>query len=330
MFVLNIRAGNTAVCLATKSRSSHEKGVIKTRILLLFSAGEQLTTASNHAMVEVAEYKAKLRKLRQQLEEKTEQWSELREELEKLQEMTDKLKSENLELCQDARAAKTYRDELDVLRERAEKVDKLEAELLRYKDKMNDIEFFKSRVEELREDNRILVETKEMLEEQLASSRKRCEKILELENDIIRFKGDIERLQHERENDRSKIKELMEENSALLLSQKNSVSESQSLLAEMEAMKGNYSGSDLNILSEQLGKDAVSRVHRLELDNQRLQRELEAARSERNKVEKEVVHEFESENRKITANMSKLEEQVTLSQIIVQFLFPHFTLSGSA
>ena len=44
---------------------------------------------------------------------------------------------------------------------------------IRYKDKMNDIDFFKSRVEELREDNRILVETKEMLEEQLAGSRKR-------------------------------------------------------------------------------------------------------------------------------------------------------------
>ena len=42
------------------------------------------------------------------------------------------LRTENLELCQDARAAKTYRDKLDVLRERAEKVNKLEAELLRY------------------------------------------------------------------------------------------------------------------------------------------------------------------------------------------------------
>ena len=186
-----------------------------------------MTTASNHAMVEVAEYKAKLRKLRQQLDEKTEKWSEVREELEKLQEVTDKLKSENLELCQDARAAKTYRDELDVLRERAEKVDKLEAELLRYKDKMNDIEFFKSRVEELREDNRILVETKDMLEEQLATARKRSEKILELENDIIHFKGDIERLQHEKEGDRARIKDLVDENAALALSQKNSMSESQ-------------------------------------------------------------------------------------------------------
>ena len=121
------------------------------------------------------------------------------EELEKVQAVSSRLKTENLELCQDARAAKTYRDELDVLRERAEKVDKLEAELLRYKDKMNDIEFFKSRVEELREDNRILVETKEMLEEQLAGSRKRCEAVLGLENDLIRVQGDLERLQHERE-----------------------------------------------------------------------------------------------------------------------------------
>ena len=161
--------------------------------------GDKLTAATSNAMVEVAEYKAKLRKLRQQVEEKTEQLSETREELEKVQAVSSRLKTENLELCQDARAAKTYRDELDVLRERAEKVDKLEAELLRYKDKMNDIEFFKSRVEELREDNRILVETKEMLEEQLAGSRKRCEAVLGLENDLIRVQGDLERLQHERE-----------------------------------------------------------------------------------------------------------------------------------
>ena len=161
--------------------------------------GDKLTAITSNAMVKVAEYKAKLRKLRQQVEEKTEQLSETREELEKVQAVSSRLKTENLELCQDARAAKTYRDELDVLRERAEKVDKLEAELLRYKDKMNDIEFFKSRVEELREDNRILVETKEMLEEQLAGSRKRCEAVLGLENDLIRVQGDLERLQHERE-----------------------------------------------------------------------------------------------------------------------------------
>merc|ERR1719336_2501317 len=68
-------------------------------------------------------------------------------------------------------------------------------------------------------------------------------------------------------------------------------------------MKGS-SGKDLNLLSEQLGKDAVSRVHKLELENQRLLRELEAA-----KADKVVVHEHEAEAKKIHANIVKLEEQ---------------------
>ena len=57
-------------------------------------------------------------------------------------------------MIQDARAARAWRDEADILRERAGRVDALEAEVARYKDKMTDIEFYKTRVEELREDNR--------------------------------------------------------------------------------------------------------------------------------------------------------------------------------
>ena len=33
----------------------------------------------------------------------------------------------------------------------------------------------------------------------------------------------------------------------------------------MEAMKGSVTSKDLNLLSEQLGKDAVTRVHRLQM-----------------------------------------------------------------
>ncbi len=36
--------------------------------------------------------------------------------------------------------------------------------------------------------------------------RKRCEAVLGLENELIKFRGEIERLQHERDQDRSKIK----------------------------------------------------------------------------------------------------------------------------
>lgn len=59
-----------------------------------------------------------------------------------------------MELGQDARAARALRDEADMLRERASRVDALEAEVTRYRDKMADVEFYKTRVEELREDNR--------------------------------------------------------------------------------------------------------------------------------------------------------------------------------
>ena len=76
-------------------------------------------------------------------------------------------------------------------------------------------------------------------------------------------------------------------------------------------MKGS-SGKDLNLLSEQLGKDAVSRVHKLELENQRLLRELEAA-----KADKVVVHEQEAETRKVHANLIKLEDQVQFEILLL-------------
>ena len=49
---------------------------------------------------------------------------------------------------------------MDVLRERAERADYLEIEVQKFREKLTDAEFYKTRVEELREDNRMLVETK--------------------------------------------------------------------------------------------------------------------------------------------------------------------------
>lgn len=60
----------------------------------------------------------------------------------------------------EAKRAAAYRDELDVLRERSERADKLEVEVQKFRDKLTDSDFYKIRVEELREDNRMLLETK--------------------------------------------------------------------------------------------------------------------------------------------------------------------------
>lgn len=47
----------------------------------------------------------------------------------------------------DARTARTYRDELDALRERAIKADKLESEVGRYREQLHKMEFYKAKVE---------------------------------------------------------------------------------------------------------------------------------------------------------------------------------------
>ncbi|GFS38409.1 protein Daple, partial [Trichonephila inaurata madagascariensis] len=72
----------------------------------------------SHLIVELADVKARLRKLQQEVEEKNEGITELKEELEKSKESQCKLRQENLELIQDALTAKTYRDEIDILKER--------------------------------------------------------------------------------------------------------------------------------------------------------------------------------------------------------------------
>lgn len=135
-------------------------------------------------------------------------------------------------MLSDARSARAYRDELDALREKAIRVDKLESELSRYKEKLHDIEFYKARVEvhacacrihgfilttqldtflfvcrvtcrfcyygglkELKEDNQVLLETKTMLEEQLDACRTRSDKLHLLEKENLQLKSKIHDLE---------------------------------------------------------------------------------------------------------------------------------------
>lgn len=55
--------------------------------------------------------------------------------------------SQNQSLSCEARSVRVYRDEVDSLRERAARVDRLETELSRCKEKLNDVHFYKTRVE---------------------------------------------------------------------------------------------------------------------------------------------------------------------------------------
>ena len=73
---------------------------------------------------------------------------------------------------------------------------------------------------------RILIDTNEMLDDQLKQSRKRGELVLDLETEILKYKQHINELTLEKESDLEKINELYEENAQLQLLTKTALNES--------------------------------------------------------------------------------------------------------
>ncbi|XP_023727348.1 girdin isoform X2 [Cryptotermes secundus] len=263
---------------------------------------------SHHMAVELADWKARLRKQRQELEEKSEALVECKEDLEHNKILITKLRQEVQELMQDARAAKAYRDELDAVRERAERVEKLELEVQRYREKLSDIEFYKTRVEELREDNRVLLETREMLEEQLQRARKRGEHVLELESEIIKYKQQLNDFTLEREANQEKLQELFEENAQLQLLTKSALNENSTLDIESDNTDDFDGGSGDNSLSEQLSSNAQARALKLELENRRLLSTIDSLKESSFHESSNKILELEKDRKKLSLKVDQLQE----------------------
>ncbi|KAM8771501.1 girdin-like isoform 2-T2 [Acanthopagrus schlegelii] len=244
------------------------------------SMQQQQAGTQQHLAVELADSKAKIRRLRQELEEKSEQMLDCRHELEDMEAELKRIQQENSQLLIDARAARTYRDELDSLRERAIKADKLESEVGRYREQLHKMEFYKAKVEEVKEDNRVLQETKEVLADQLEGWRARSDKIHQLEKHTLLLKARVHDMEQEREADRRRIEELQEENLALCLAQRRSMEESQHLGWELEQLsKTTENSQGQQTLSEEVSERTCSRMLKLEKENQSLLRTIEELRA---------------------------------------------------
>ncbi|CAB3379887.1 Hypothetical predicted protein [Cloeon dipterum] len=233
-------------------------------------------TNAMHHVVEIAEWKSKLRRKTQELEEKAESFMECREELENTKELVSKLKQEVSDLSSSARSAKMYRDELDAARLKAERCERVEAELGRARDKLRDLEFLKSLTSELQSDNRLLVDRTQDLEEQLSRARARSEAIIDLEAQIARLKQSHSDNNQEREELHEKIRELTEENTQLQLRQL-SLSRSDPINGsqELDTNLNDGVGTGGSLL-EQLQTSAQSEVVKLKMENSRLRAELES------------------------------------------------------
>uniref|UniRef100_A0A8C1FSD3 Coiled-coil domain containing 88C n=1 Tax=Cyprinus carpio carpio TaxID=630221 RepID=A0A8C1FSD3_CYPCA len=266
-----------------------------------------------HLTVELADTKAKLRRSRQDLEEKAEQLIDAKNEIERLDAEIQKLKQENMQLLAEARSVRAYRDEGDALRERAGKVDRLETELARCKEKLNDIHFYKTRIEELREDNITLLETKSMLEEQLSGARGRCDKLHELEKENLQLRSKLHDIEIDRDSDKKRLEELLEENMLLEISQKQSMNESAHLGWELEQLaKNNEVNEARKSFVFELNETASSRLLKLEKENQCLQSTIQELRESSINMEEGQLHtlELERENQ----SLSKKVHLISLDQ----------------
>uniref|UniRef100_A0A8B9FRJ8 Girdin n=1 Tax=Amazona collaria TaxID=241587 RepID=A0A8B9FRJ8_9PSIT len=227
-----------------------------------------------------------------------------------------RLQQENMNLLSDARSARVYRDELDALREKAIRVDKLESEVSRYKERLHDIEFYKARVEELKEDNQVLLETKTMLEDQLEGTRARSDKLHELEKENLQLKAKLHDMEMERDMDRKKIEELMEENMTLEMAQKQSMDESLHLGWELEQMNRTTELSEVpqKSLGHEVNELTSSRLLKLEMENQSLLKTVEELQSAVGSVEgsSSRILKMEKENQRLSKKVIiSLENEIS-------------------
>ncbi|XP_019204097.1 protein Daple isoform X2 [Oreochromis niloticus] len=277
------------------------------------SAGAALSKEEKqHLSVELADTKAKLRRYRQELEEKTEQLMDSRHEVQRLDQELQRLKQENQSLSVEARSARVYRDEVDSMRERAARVDRLETELSRCKEKLNDVHFYKTRVEELREDNLTLLETKVLLEEQLSASRGRCDKLHTLEKDNLLLRSKIHDLEMERDSERRRLEELVEENMLLEIGQKQSMNESAHLGWELEQLTKNHDNTNTETrksLVDELNECVSSRMLKLEKENRELQASIERLKEENHLLQEQQLHtqELDRENQSLSNKLERLQ-----------------------
>ncbi|XP_061842830.1 protein Daple isoform X2 [Nerophis lumbriciformis] len=292
---------------------SSERDYLERADVLVKNGGASLSKEEKqHVSVELADTKAKLRRSRQELEEKTEHLMDSRHEVERQHQELQRLKQENQSLSCEARSVRLYRDEVDSLREKGARVERLETELSRCKEKLNDVHFYKARMEELREDNLTLLETKTLLEEQLAASRGRCDKVHTLEKDNLLMQAKIHHLEMERESERQRVEELQEENMLLEIGQKQSMNESAHLGWELEQLskhQDNCSSETRKSFVHELNECVSSRVLKLEKENGELQASVERLKEEKHLLQERELHGqvLDRENQTLSKKVEHLQ-----------------------
>ncbi|CAF0838079.1 unnamed protein product [Rotaria sordida] len=250
--------------------------------------------------IEITEYKTKMRQMKSDLDDKMDTIETMREEFELLQTELNRIKNENIELNQNARLTRLYRDEIDTLNDKLIKMEKYQQELERYKERFNDFDTLKNRLEELQNENQLLSQARSHLEQQIEEYRYRINEMLQSEIDIKKFQHDIETITHERDMIRERLSNLLEDKVRLELDLNSTTHTVDTLNNELNQVKlrQDFDESRSSSISFQIQQTIKNRLLKYDIDNKQLNDQLTALKErydidmhmKRIDEEKRIIH----------------------------------------
>ncbi|KAL6117368.1 uncharacterized protein ACO6RY_15168 [Pungitius sinensis] len=270
--------------------------------------------------LQLADSKANLRRLKQQLEDKGDQILDYNLEIQTMEDQLKKLHKENRSLQGEVRGMRALRDELDCARERAARGEQLQTELQSCKHRLRSLELTRTQLKEQQQLCAALQETKVLLEEQLADARARCTSLRELERDNILLRHRIIDVEGERDIERQRVDELLEMNMSLEADFRlnNNNNGGSNVAAAVHAGHGRFLQSELDSeeemvalidekpLSVEVGEASALMLLGAEQENADLRRQLE---------ELQAQQEAESPEAKDELACLKTEHENTLREL---------------
>ncbi|XP_042532458.1 coiled-coil domain-containing protein 88B isoform X2 [Dipodomys spectabilis] len=179
--------------------------------------------ASHHLALQLANAKAQVRRLRQELEEKAELLLDSQAEVQGLEAEIRKLRQEAQALSGPAKRAELYREEAEALRERAGRLPRLQEELRRCRERLQEAEACRGRLEEERALSGALEASKALLEEQLEAARERSARLHETQRENLLLRTRLGEAHAELGSLRHQVDQLVEENVELELELRRSL-----------------------------------------------------------------------------------------------------------
>ncbi|XP_061756165.1 coiled-coil domain containing 88A isoform X2 [Nerophis ophidion] len=255
--------------------------------------------------LQLADSKARVRRLKQQLDDKGDQLLDYKQEIHLMEEEIKKLQKKSRCLQNEARVTRAMRDELDCVRERAARADHLQHEVQSCKQRLHGLEVTRTQLKEQQQLCAALQETRELLEGQLADARTRCSSLRELEKDNLLLRQRLMDVEADRDTERQRVDELLEMNMSLEADLRQcdgggALSRRRFLQSAEDSDEELREPIDHKPLSVEVGEASALRLLGAEQENQQLRRRLEELQAQ------QEFHNLKNENATLKRQLEEL------------------------